>query len=66
MATREEETGYRKFIVFIYEQYYPGGGLSDMKGDFATFEEAKAFCEKNRSDYMEILDRDSWETWEVK
>jgi len=66
MDKREDETGYKKFVVFCYSQYYPGGGLSDIKDSFDTLEEARTFCLKKREDFMEILDRDTWEQWEVE
>lgn len=51
---------YKKFIVFQFEQYYPQGGLNDIKGSFDSLEEAIAFIQKNRQDYNQIVNRDTW------
>jgi hypothetical protein len=52
---------YKKFILFLYDQYYPGGGLSDIDDSFDTLEEAKAAALKRYRDFREIVDRDTWE-----
>jgi hypothetical protein len=52
---------YKKFIVFEYETYYPGGGVSDIKGSFDDLEEAKQFILKEPTDYNYVIDRDTWE-----
>ena len=53
---------YKKYIVFQYDDYYPGGGLTDIKGDCDTIEEAKALSGSSfQYDNTEIVDRDTWE-----
>ena len=29
----------KRFLVFIYPDYYPGGGVNDIAGDFDTLED---------------------------
>lgn len=31
----------KRFHLFAYSTYYPGGGLADYQGDFRTLEQAK-------------------------
>lgn len=31
----------KRFLLFIYDHYYPGGGWSDFVGDFDTESEAE-------------------------
>ncbi len=31
----------KRYLVFCYEQYYPGGGWCDFQGSYDTLEEAK-------------------------
>ena len=59
---------YKKYIVFGYDQYYPLGGLSDLKESFSSSEEAVDYINKSRAedngyrhDFYDIVDRDSWE-----
>lgn len=55
----------KKFILFQYYDYYPGGGLSDITDSFDSLEEAKGFAEKKPQDTNEVVDRDTWEiVWE--
>ena len=51
----------KKYIVFQFDTYYPGGGLSDIKGSFDTLEEAITFIKKDYQDYSYVVDRDTWE-----
>lgn len=32
----------KRYWLFEFDQYYPGGGMYDFKGDFDTIEEADA------------------------
>lgn len=32
----------KRFLLFRWDQYYPGGGWSDFAGDFDSLEEAQA------------------------
>lgn len=58
---------HKRFIVFGFDQYESGGGLHDIQESFDTLEEAHAYItpvgDRNRTwDYMEIVDRNTWET----
>ena len=33
----------KRFVLFTYDAYYPGGGWNDKVGDFASVEEARLF-----------------------
>jgi hypothetical protein len=33
----------KRFLVFTYDHYYPGGGMNDFRGSFDTLEEAKEY-----------------------
>lgn len=35
----------KEFIVFAFHNYYPQGGLEDIRSSYETFEEAKHFIE---------------------
>lgn len=50
----------KKYILFGYDQYYPFGGLHDIKGSYDTLLEARRAKTKDRSDNHDIVDRDSW------
>jgi hypothetical protein len=52
---------HKKYILFQYDQYYPSGGLGDIRGSFDTLEEAKEYAVKHRHDYNDVVDRDTWE-----
>lgn len=56
-----------KYVVFAYDSYYPGGGMSDIVGSFDDIESAKAvrWSHGDEYDYIEVVDRDTWEVvWE--
>jgi hypothetical protein len=56
---------YKRFVLMQYDQYYPGGGTTDVTGSFDTLEEAIEFSKKEHSDYSEVLDMDERKTvWE--
>jgi len=60
---------HKKYIVFAFFDYYPSGGLGDIKESFDDLEEARKFTTPTYDDYMgdvlydnyEIVDRDTWE-----
>lgn len=31
----------KRFLLFVYDKYYPNGGWNDFRGDFDTIMEAK-------------------------
>lgn len=55
---------YKKYIVFCMCEYYPSGGLDDIKNSFDSIEEAKQYAISALSkgyDWFHIVDRDTWE-----
>jgi hypothetical protein len=57
----------KKYLLVCWDQYYPSGGLRNIRGTFDTVEEAKAAYVDGFAgmDYAEIVDRDTMETvWE--
>jgi hypothetical protein len=55
----------KRFLVFQFEAYYPLGGLGDVQEHFDLREDAIAYAEKNRCDY--VYDRAEGTTvWEAK
>ena len=59
MWQRDPEMRFKKYIVFGFDQYYPLGGLEDIRGDFDTLEEAWEY--DHDWDYHYIVDRDTWQ-----
>lgn len=58
----------RKYIVFAYGDYYPEGGLDDVKCDFDTLDQAFNYLkvevvsgeEHTTPDHAHVVDRDTW------
>ena len=55
----------KRFVLFTYDEHYPGGGWNDFKESFDTIVEAKkviqkqgdGFCYKNESyNYYDLID----------
>lgn len=42
----------KRFLLFIYDRYYPKGGMLDFAGDFETIEEAKQAKTNHPTDGM--------------
>lgn len=36
----------KRYLAFMYSDYYPDGGWNDFVGSFSTIDEAFAFCDK--------------------
>ena len=51
----------KKYMLFCFATYYPGGGMSDYVGSWDTLPEAITEAQKRRDDYREIYDRDTLE-----
>lgn len=52
--------GFKRFIVFNYPHYYPGGGSGDVMGSYDTLEEATEACSSDTEFYgSEIFDCDA-------
>ncbi len=42
----------KRFLLFAFNDYYPGGGMEDFMGDFDTMEE----CQKESKKYSHLKD----------
>ena len=55
---------FKRYIVFVIERYYPGGGLDDIVGSTNVLDECAAIARTNtvmtQADWY-IVDRDTWE-----
>jgi len=45
----------KRWWVFGYDCYYPGGGISDFVGAFSTREEATAVIKSGKRDYYDLV-----------
>lgn len=52
----------KRYLLFMYDNYYPYGGWSDFKGDFDTVEEAYSAAIGRGFDYYDIVDTTIKET----
>ena len=50
-----------KYILFAGSNYYPLGGFDDLKGRFATVEDAKKHAQRAGYDWYHIVDAESLE-----
>jgi len=55
------EHKYKKFIVFGIDKHDAIGGLGDIIDSADTIEEAIALAKKCEYEYVDIVDRDTWE-----
>jgi hypothetical protein len=46
----------KKYLVFAYDNYYPGGGWNDLLFSYDNFDEAKEALKVNLLDNHEIVD----------
>jgi hypothetical protein len=50
----------KRFLTFVYDNYYPGGGWTDMREAFDTFDEAHTSMKQHEKKYgpdnFEIVD----------
>ncbi len=44
----------KKYMLFTYDRFYPGGGMNDFKGLFKTIREAKEAGIKSMADYYQV------------
>jgi hypothetical protein len=53
----------RRYLVFTFVEFYPGGGWDDLAGTFDTIEQARAEAEKipASGSFTQIID-----TWDPK
>lgn len=46
-----------RYLLFVWDQYYPSGGFNDYYSDFESEEEALAcWAQMNSRDYGQIVD----------
>lgn len=53
----------KRYAVFVYSDYYPGGGWSDLYGLYETIEEARTAPKSDAyfADYIELVDLEEGE-----
>lgn len=47
---------HKRYILFGYDKYYPGGGMEDIIGSFDTVDDAKKAIKEDDSDKYDLLD----------
>jgi len=52
-----KEPQYKRYMVFIWDQYYPSGGLNQVHASFDDLNEAIEYAAKTEYDYSTIFDR---------
>jgi hypothetical protein len=48
----------KRYLLFTYDSYYPGGGWTDFAGSFDTIEEARAASPE--AENRDIIDTTTW------
>jgi hypothetical protein len=57
----------KRFLLFIYPEYYPSGGMFDYHSSYDTLEEAYKVAKKCGSyDLWNILDIQTGDVWDDK
>lgn len=46
------------YRLFLFEKYYPCGGMNDLVGEFSSLEEALEAAKKSRDDYYQVVNSD--------
>lgn len=49
----------KRYLLFAWDQYYPSGGMNDLKGEFDTEQEAKGYAINSSCamyDHIELYD----------
>lgn len=41
--------------LFLFDHYYPCGGMNDHAGEFSSPEEALDYAKKSESDYYQVV-----------
>lgn len=47
----------KRFLLFVYDSFYPSGGMNDKQGSYYTLEEAIEAGKNSRYDYFHVYDR---------
>lgn len=56
----------KRYLLFMYDDYYPGGGWNDFRGSFDTPEEAMTEALKLNYDDADLIDRETLAKVEFK
>jgi hypothetical protein len=51
----------KRYLVFTYSAYYPGGGWTDFLGSYATALEALEAANKSKYENKEVIDSETLE-----
>lgn len=51
----------KRYLVFLFPAYYPGGGWSDLAESFDTEAEAVAYANASRYENREVVDIETGE-----
>lgn len=46
------------YHLFLYDRYYPSGGMNDHEGEFSSPEEALEVAKKSTYDYFQVVNSD--------
>ncbi len=44
----------KRYLLFAFNEYYPGGGWNDFQGSFGTLEEVRAALPKASAEYDDV------------
>lgn len=44
---------HKRFLLFSFSEFYPGGGLDDIRDEFDTLNDAMAYIDNNLYDLSE-------------
>lgn len=47
----------KRFLLFVFDDYYPSGAMEDLENSYDTLEEAKIGMVSTSGDYKYIYDR---------
>jgi len=51
MANEVKRDGRQLYFLFVYDEYYPVGGISDYKGTFESIDEAEAYVNQHLDEF---------------
>lgn len=46
------------YRLFLFDRYYPAGGMNDLAGEFSSIEEALKAAKESTSDYYQVVNSD--------
>lgn len=47
----------KRFLLFVFDEFYPRGGWNDFVDSYETLEAAQARARTRRSDFYQIVDQ---------